>query len=97
MEAGGSRRSAARRFGVSASAAVKLAQRVEKTGSIAAAKQGRPPGGGKLSGHVERLIGWVEAQGDATLAELAARLAEETGVTAHPRSIGRVLQAAGYS
>jgi len=48
IEGGGSRRSAARRFKVSASFAVKLAARVARTGSAEPARQGRPPGKGKL-------------------------------------------------
>lgn len=47
VSAGHSRREAARRFGVSVSCAIKLVQRVAKTGSAAPARQGRPPGGGQ--------------------------------------------------
>ena len=70
---GGSRRAAARRFGVSASTGVRLAQRMAETGSLDPARQGRPPGGGKLAAHRDVLIRWVEAQGDITMPELAAR------------------------
>ncbi len=94
---GGSRRSAARRFGVSASTGIRLAQRMEKTGSLAPARQGRPPGGGKLAAYRDILIGWVEAQGDITLAELTARLKEEHGVSAHLASVSRLLKAAEFT
>lgn len=94
---GGSRRGAAERFRVSASFAVKLAARVAQTGSAAPARQGRPPGGGKLAPHLGLLIGWIEAAPDTTMPELAARLLAETGVEVHPASLSRVLIRAGFS
>ncbi|WP_374577254.1 hypothetical protein [Phenylobacterium sp. J367] len=60
VSAGGSRRGAARQFGVSDSCSVKLLARVERTGSAAPARQGRPTGGGKLAGHLDFLIASVE-------------------------------------
>jgi len=94
---GGSRRAAARRFGVSAATAVRLAQRQAQTGSLAPARQGRPTGSGKLGGYRELVIGWVEADGEVTLCELAERLAAEHGVTVHHTSLSRLLRAAGYT
>ena len=57
VAAGGSWRGAARQFGVSDSCAVKLLARVGRTGSAAPARQGRPPGGGKLAAYRDFLIG----------------------------------------
>lgn len=57
-----SRRAAARHYDVSASFAVKLADRVSQTGSAAPARQGRPPGGGKLAPHLAVLLEWVDAE-----------------------------------
>lgn len=94
---GGSRRAAARRFGVSASTGVRLARRMAETGSLAPARQGRPPGGGKLAAHRDALIRWVEAEGDITMPELAARLAEERQMVVHPASLSRFLRATGYT
>lgn len=94
---GSSRRAAARRFGVSASTGVRLAQRMAQTGSIAPARQGRPPGGGKLAPHRELLIGWIEQDGEITMPELAARLAEATQVVAHPASLSRFLKTCGFT
>jgi transposase len=93
----GSRRAAARRFGVSASTGVRLARRMADTGSLAPSRQGRPAGSGKLSAYRDILIGWVEVEGDITLPELAARLAAEHGVTAHPSSLSRFLRSAGFT
>jgi transposase len=97
IDGGRSRRSVADRFKVSASFAVKLAARVARTGSVEPGRQGRPPGGGKLAPHREALVGWVEAEPDLTMPELAAKLLAEKGVTAHPASLSRVLILAGFS
>lgn len=97
IEGGASRRAAAERFKVSASFAVKLAARVSRTGSAEPARQGRPPGGGKLAPHLARLIEWVEAEPDITMPELAAKLLAERGVEAHPASLSRLLIEAGFS
>jgi transposase len=97
IESGESRRAAATRFKVSASFAVKLAARAARTGSVEPARQGRPPGGGKLAPYVAILIGWVETEPDITMLELAAKLLAEKGVEAHPASLSRVLIRAGFS
>ncbi|MDF0543965.1 hypothetical protein PX699_16555 [Sphingobium sp. H39-3-25] len=94
---GSSRRAAARRFGVSASTGVRLAQRMARTGSVAPSRQGRPPGGGKLAPYRELLIGWIEQNGEITMPELADRLAEATQVVAHPASLSRFLKACGFT
>jgi len=97
IESGQSRRAAARHYDVSASFAVKLADRVSRTGSAEAARQGRPPGGGKLAPYLRALLEWVEAEPDITMPELAAKLEAEKAVTAHPASLSRVLLKAGLS
>jgi transposase len=97
FDRGQSRRGAARRYDVSASFAVKLADRVSRTGSADPARQGRPPGGGKLARYLRALLEWVEAAPDITMPELAAKLKAEKDVTAHPASLSRVLLKAGLS
>ena len=84
-------RAAARRYGVAPSTVVCLAQRKARTGSLAPERQGRPVGSGSFAAHVAALIGWVEAEGDITMSELAARLLAEHGVKAHPASLSRLL------
>jgi transposase len=79
IESGHSCRAAARRFGVSAATAVRLAQRKVRTGSITPERQGRPPGRGPLSAHADVLVSWVDAEGDITMPELADRLFKEHG------------------
>jgi transposase len=97
IERGQSCRAAALRFGVSAATAVRLAQRKAKTGSVAPARQGRPAGSGLLGAHVDVLVSWVDADGDITMPELAARLLAERGVKAHPASLSRLLIQHGFT
>ena len=97
IERGHSCRSAARRFGVSAATAVRLAQRKARTGSVTPERRGRPPGSGPLSAHADVLISWVDAEGDITMPELADRLFNAHGVKAHPASLSRLLRAHGYT
>ena len=97
IESGHSCRSAARRFGVSAATAVRLAQRKARTGSITPERQGRPPGRGPLSAHADVLVSWVDAEGDITMPELADRLFNAHGVKAHPASLSRLLLAHGFT
>jgi transposase len=97
VRGGHSRREAARHFGISESCAVKLMQRVEVTGSPAPARQGRPPGGGKLSPHRDFLIERVKARNDITMPELAEALMKERGVEADTSSLSRILCKAGFS
>src|SRR5215467_14032342 len=91
------RRAAARRYEVSASFAVKLVERVSSTGSAEPARQGRPPGGGKLAPYLTALLEWVEAKPDITMPELAAKLKAEKALTAHPASLSRALLKAGLT
>ncbi len=86
VEAGHSRREAARFFAVSPSCAVKLLRRWETTGSVRPARQGAPKRC-KLDPHAQWLRGLVEAEPDITLAEIQARLREERDM---PASIGTI-------
>ena len=75
VEAGSSAREAARRFEVSASAAIKLVRRVRETGSVAPARTGgyRKP---LLDGYDDLLRELTAAKPGITLAEIQAALTE---------------------
>lgn len=96
VEAGHSRRAAARRFGVSDSFAVKLLQRVAEHGSLSPGRQGRPRGG-RLAEVEGFLIGTVETQPDITMPELAARLLEKHKMKADPAELSRFLCRCGFT
>ena len=97
VEAGHSCRAAARHFEVSDSCAIKLMQRKWQFGSLAPARQGRPPGGGKLVAYETFLIRTVEAEPAITMPELAARLLDEHGIVAAPAMLSRFLCRRGFS
>jgi transposase len=94
VEQGSSAREAARRFAVSASAAIKLVRRVRETGSTAPAQIGgyRRP---LLAGHEHVLRELTSAEPGITLAELRTRLTERgikvgslTTIWMTPRRLG---------
>jgi len=97
VAAGHSCRAAAKHFAVSESFAIKLARRTRDTGSPAPARQGRPPGGGKLVACETFLIQTVEARPAITMPELAARLLDEHGIVAAPAMLSRFLCRRGFS
>jgi transposase len=97
VDAGYSRRAAARRFGVSDSFAIKLLQRQRHSGSPAPARQGRPRGTGRLAPYETFLVETVQAKPDITMPEWAARLSEEHGVSAAPATLSRLLCRRGFT
>ena len=96
VEAGHSRRAAARHFGVSESFAVKLLQRASKLKTLRPARQGRPAGS-RLDTHGAFLVAQVEARPDITMPEPAARLVAATGVGAAPAVLSRFLCRRGFT
>jgi len=66
-------------------------QRRRHSGSLAPARQGRPPGRGKLVPYEAFLIQIVEAKPAITMPELAARLLDEHGIVAAPAMLSRFL------
>ena len=97
IEAGHSCRAAAEHFDVSESFAIKLVRRTRDTGSPAPARQGRPPGGGKLVPYESFLIETVETRPAITMPELATRLLEEHGINAASAMLSRFLCRCGFS
>jgi transposase len=89
VEGGGSRRGAADRFDVSASCAIKLMDRWDRTGSAAPGRRGGSVG--KLKPYRDFLLGRIKDRPDITMPELAAVLKAETGTEAAPASLSRFL------
>jgi len=94
---GQSRCGAAEDMSVSASFAVKLVARHERTGSMEPALQGPPPGMGKLAPYRAFLIGCVKEKRDITMPELATELKKLHAIEADPASLSRFLCKAGLS
>ena len=89
-------RSAARRFGVSASSAIKWLQRLQRLGDRHCAGTGghRPS---KVKPERAWLLAVVKVQPDITLAALSQRLWEERGVRADTGMLSRFFQSEGIS
>lgn len=97
VESGQSRRAVAARLQVAPSTAVRVVSRYAATGSVEPAKQGRPPGSGKLGPHRDFLIAQVERKADITMPELAAVLQAERDLEVDPSNLSKFLIAQGYS
>ncbi len=97
VEAGHSRRAAARHFGVSESFAITLLRRVARSGSPVPARQGRAPGYGRLEPYAGFLVGAVEGKPDITMPELSAVLLQVHGVAADPAVLSRFLCRRGFT
>ena len=93
---GESRRSAARRFGVSDASAIKWLQRYERAGDRRCAGTGghRPS---KVKPHRDWLLAAIAAEPDITLATLVARLQAERGVKVDTGMLSRFFIAEGIS
>lgn len=96
IEEGSSRRGAARRFGVSASSAIRWQERFEQEGRVEA----KPQGGDRRSHHVEEhaelILRLYEERPTIFLAELKAELAER-GVTTSESGLCRFFKRHGIT
>jgi transposase len=85
------RRSAAKRFGVAASTAIKWVAQWHRTGDV----RPRPMGGDKRShrieAHGEEILGLVAERPDITLAEIAAHLDQVHGPRVAQSTVWRLL------
>lgn len=77
VDEGLSRRKAAERFGVSISSAIRWTSLRRRTGDVRPKPQGGDKRSGRIEAHAALILGLVEVQGDITLVELQARLAEQ--------------------
>ena len=96
LAGGESRRSAARRFGVSESSAVKWVERLERLGDR---RSGRMGGyrRSKLEPHREWLLAAIAAEPDLTLAALCERLASERELRTDTGTLSRFFTREGIS
>lgn len=97
VERGKSRQAVAAQFEVAPSTAVRLMSHYEQTGSVEPARQGRPPGSGKLGAHKDFIIDQVKARPDITMPELAGLLEAKRGVKVDPSNISKLLCRAGFT
>jgi transposase len=91
VEGGMSRRSAAHRFGVAASTAIKWVERWRRFGHVEPRAQGGDNRSHRIEGHAEEIVALVTEVPDITLAELAAHLDEAHGLKVAPSTVWRFL------
>ena len=84
VDDGMSRRGAAARFGISYSAAIRWVRQARETGDIAPKPQGGARRASIIDGYGDLVMGWVEAEPDLTLAEIAMRLDDAVGYRPPP-------------
>ena len=89
VAAGTSARAAGLRFEVAPTTAIRWAKAWRERGEYQAQPRGRPPKGSKLDRHEGFLLDLIAHQRDITLREVAARLADERGVTAAASTLWR--------
>ena len=91
VDGGMSRRSAAERFGVAVSTAIKWVDRWRQSGDV----RPRPLGGDKRSHRIEahagEILALIEATPDITLGEIAAHLEQTHGLKVAPSTVWRLL------
>jgi transposase len=97
VDGGLSRRAAARRFGVSDSAAIKLVALWRDTGSIEPRAQGGDRRSQALEAHAEEILALVKATPDLTLLEIAEHLERSHGLRVSQSAVWRLFDRHGTS
>ena len=82
IEGGLSRRASGAKFDVSVASAVRWHQRYRQTGSVEPDRIGGDRSSHRVEAHAAKVLGWVDANRDITLAEIAGLLAAEGQVFA---------------
>ena len=97
VDGGMSRRSAAERFGVAASTAIKWVDRWRQSGDV----RPRPLGGDKRSHRIEahagEILALIEASPDITLGEIVEHLDRVHGLKVAPSTVWRLLDRRGLT
>jgi len=97
VDNGLSRRSAARRFGVAASTAIKWVDQWRRTGDVGPRPQGGDHRSQRIEAHAEEILALVDAMPDITLGEIAAHLDERHGLTVVQSTVWRLLARHGMT
>ncbi len=97
VDSGLSRRSAARRFGVAASTAIKWVDQWRRTGDVGPRAQGGDHRSHRIEAHAEAILALVDAMPDITLGEIVAHLDERHGLTVVQSTVWRLLARHGMT
>jgi len=91
VEGGVSRRSAARRFGVAASTAIKWVAQWRRTGDVGPRPRGGDKRSQRIEAHAGEILALVAETPDITLAEIVAHLDQAHGLQVAPSTVWRLL------
>ena len=97
VEGGMTRRSAAKRFRVAPSTAIKWVDRWRRTGDIGPRPRGGDHRSHRIEAHAEEILALIVGTPDTTLAELAEHLEETHGVVVAQSTIWRLLDRRGMT
>ena len=97
VEGGMSRRSAAERFGIAASTAIKWVDQWRRTGHVWPRSQGGDNRSHRIEAHAEEILALVEETPDITLAEIAEQLNEAHGLKVAQSTVWRLLDRHGMT
>ena len=97
VETGMTRRSAAQRFGVAASTAIKWADQWRRTGDVRPKPRGGDHRSQRIEAHAEEILALIEETPDITLAEMAEHLDEAHGLVVAQSTIWRLLDRRGMT
>jgi transposase len=97
VEGGMTRRSAAKRFGIAPSTAIKWVDRWRRTGDIGPRPRGGDHRSHRIEAHAEEILAVIVGTPDTTLAELAEHLEETHGVVVAQSTIWRLLDRRGMT
>ena len=97
VEGGMSRGSAAERFGIAASTAIKWVDQWRRTGHVRPRSQGGDNRSHRIEAHAEEILALVEEAPDMTLAEIAAHLKNEHGLRVSQSTVWRFFDRRGIT
>ena len=89
VDGGLSRRSAAERFGVSVSTAIRWVARWRGSGSVAPRPRGGDHRSQRIEAHAAEILALIDEKPDLTLAEIAAHLDRAHGLRVAPSTVWR--------
>ena len=91
VDGGMTRRSAATRFGVAASTAIKWVDQWRRTGTVTPRPRGGDCRSERIEAHAEEILKLIEKAPDITLEAVAGHLHETHGLKVDPSTVWRLL------